>query len=112
MNAFTISLPDSTPPAKQDELEAALQDMPSVEGAGVSETRGIDPQAVMIWVKLAGEMIATAGAMLPVLQKVVDMIRGKGIKGAKINLPGGATLQVDEASTADIERLMRTAAGT
>jgi hypothetical protein len=108
MNAFTISLPDSTSTAQQEDLEAALQDMHDVEGAGLSQTRAIDPATIQIWVKVAGEVIATTAAALPVIEKTVALIRGKGVKGAKITLPGGATLQVDSASADDIRRIVGT----
>jgi hypothetical protein len=106
MDAFTISLPDSTSPSDQREIEAALQQVKDVEGAGISEPRAIDPVSILVWVKLAAGVITAAGAAMPVIQQVVELIRGKGIKGAKINLPGGATVEVDEASTSDIERVL------
>ena len=109
MEAFTISLPDSTSASQQRELESALQKMANVEDAGVSETRSIDPESIMLWVKLAGSVITAASAAIPVIKQVVDLLRSKGVKGAKINLPGGATLQVDEASSKDIERLLQAA---
>ncbi len=38
------------------------------------------------------------------------MIRGRGVQGAKIELPNGTTIAVDSASVEDVERLVRAAA--
>ena len=37
------------------------------------------------------------------------MIRGKGVTGAKIELPDGTKIEVDNASVDDIERLLTAA---
>jgi hypothetical protein len=44
---------------------------------------------------------------VPIVKKVIETIRGKGISGAKIKLPNGVEVAVDNASADEIERLLQ-----
>jgi len=112
MTVVSIMLPDSSGESEQLALEEAIRQLDLVDDAGISVPRAIDPASVLLWVKLASTVIGGIGTAIPVIEKIVALIRGKGIRGARIELPGGARLNIDEASSAEIERLLKAAATT
>ena len=57
-------------------------------------------------VQLAGGALAHAGTVASVVERLVALVRGQGVTGAKIELPGGGSIEVDHASVEDIERLV------
>lgn len=101
-DVFEIALPGSVSEADAEELELALRQLDEVEEAGLTETRAVDPVSIGLWITL----VADALGLVPAVQKVVGLIRGRGIEGATLKLPDGTEISVDRASAADIERLI------
>jgi hypothetical protein len=97
--SLQIVFPKGTEEKAAEELAGHLARVEGVRGAGMEEHRAIDPASLTAWVSLAG-------ALLPVISSIVDMVRGKRMKGVKIKV-GDKTIDVDEASAADLERLLR-----
>ena len=106
-DALRITLPGSTM-ADAQSISTTLRALSEVESAQPSQTRA-DPASVLLFVELAGSVFTAVATAIPIVQKVIAAIRGKGIKGAVIEFPGGVKLSVDSASAADIERLIRAA---
>jgi hypothetical protein len=104
-DVLEIELPESVPPEDVAGLEQALRQLDEVEDAGPTETRAIDPVSIGLWLSVATDALALA----PALGKIVGLIRGRGIEGAKLKLPDGTEISVDRASVADIERLLAAA---
>jgi hypothetical protein len=100
-----IELPPSVSEEERAELEEALRQLDDVADAGPTETRAIDPASIGLWIKLAADALGLA----PAIGKVVGMIRGRQIEGAKLKLPDGTEISVDRASVEDIERLLAAA---
>jgi hypothetical protein len=88
-------------------VSEGLNALPEVDSATPEATRFVDPAAVTLFVQLAGSVLGVAATAVPIIQKIVETIRGKGVSGAVIELPGGGKLSVDNASVKDIERLIR-----
>jgi hypothetical protein len=111
-NPFTISLPQSTSVEQRAEIETALRTDSDIDSTGRFEPRGggIDPASILLWVQIAGGIVTAAGGAAVLVERVVRLLRGKGIKGATITLADGAVLQVDSATASDIERLLKGAA--
>ena len=110
-NTFTISLPQSTSVDQRGDIESALRADSAVDDAGRFEPRGVDPASILLWVQIAGGVITATTATVALVERMVKLLRGKGIKGATITLPDGAVLQVDSASTNDIEQLLKATTG-
>jgi hypothetical protein len=110
-SSFTISLPQSTSVEQRAEIETALRADGDIVSAGKFEPRGVgtDPATILLWVQIAGGIVTAAGGAAALVERVVKLLRGKGIKGATITLPGGAILHVDSAATSDIEQLLKAA---
>lgn len=107
---LTITLPSTT---SEDDMETILNTVKEIHGVEDADSiteMGVDPGTLMLWVQVAGAAVGVAGAAVPIIKQVIEMIRGKGISGAKITLPNGAVISADTASAAELERLM-TAAG-
>jgi hypothetical protein len=100
-----IELPRSVSEEDQAALEEALVQLDEVEDAGPTETRAIDPVSLGLWISLAADAVGLASAV----GKVVELIRGRQIEGAKLKLPDGTEISVDRASVKDIERLLAAA---
>jgi hypothetical protein len=102
---LTIELPKETPAAEVEAFQTELRQLADIKGAGVYTPKGIGPEEILIWVKLIA-------AAVPVVMKVVDMLRKRRIVKATITLPNGLKLEVDQATAAEIERLMAAAGAT
>jgi hypothetical protein len=86
----------------KDQLAALTKDLKTISGvknAGVSDTRSIDPSLLTAWVTLAG-------AIVPVLSAIIEMVREKEMKGVKIKV-GNQSIEADTASATDIERIAK-----
>lgn len=97
---MTIELPKETPVADVDALKTELEELSGVKGAGVYTPRGIGPEEIMIWVKLAS-------AIAPLVTQVIEMVRKRRIEKATITLPSGTKIEVDKATAAEIEKLIQ-----
>lgn len=105
---FVIQLP-STAGNRLAEVQDEVRDFDGVAAAS-STTRSFDPASAIGWVQLATESLTAAAAAVVVVQRVVEAIRGRGIRGAKLKFDG-TEISVDEASVADIERLVQAVRG-
>ncbi len=105
-DVFKIELSDEA--SKQDaaQLATALRDVEGVVETS-SDTRSLT--AALLLVKVVGGALADVATTVPIVEKVIGMIRGKGVTGAKIELPDGTRIEVDNASVDDIERLLTAA---
>ena len=106
-DALMITIPAAGSSAEG--IGEALSALPAVESAEPSRTRSFDPASVMLLVQLGGSVLGVVGTAVPIIKQIVDTIRGKGVRGAVIEFPGGGKLSVDQASVSDIERLIRAA---
>ncbi len=104
-NNITITLPKTTPPEAIAALQAELETLREVKASGVFKPKGITPADVKIWVDLAA-------LVLPLITKVVDMLRKRKIEKATITLPNGTKLETDKATAEEIERLVTSAAAS
>ena len=99
---LTIELPKETRPADVEALQSELKQLSDVQGAGRYKPRGLAPEDIMVWVKVAG-------AIAPLISQVVDMLRRRRIEKATITLPSGAKIEVDKASADEIQKLVAAA---
>ena len=105
---LTIKLPPESASADAKLISDALGELPEVERARPQQTRS-DLATIALLVELAGGVFTAVATAVPIIQKIISTIRGKGIKGAVIEFPGGGKLTIDNASVEDIERLIRAA---
>jgi hypothetical protein len=99
-----VDLPDHAADAA-DELSREIGALDAVETASAAPTRfGLG--GIVMLVQLAGGALANASTIASVIERLVATIRGQGVTGAKITLPGGGTIEVDHASVEEIERLV------
>ena len=105
MDVFRIELPDAEGAVASD----VAQDLRRLDAVAETsaDTRSIG--AALVLVKVVGGVLGDAATAVPIVQKVVEMIRGKGVTGAKIELPNGTKISVDSASVDEIERLVAAA---
>lgn len=105
-----IELPNAEPKSAGD-LSREIGALDEVEDASTAPTRFALGGIVML-VQLAGGALGSAGAVASVVERLVALLRGKGVTGAKITLPGGGSIEVDHASVEEIERLVGAVGGT
>ena len=96
---LAIELPADVPEHERDDLVQALRELGDVERADVLTSRSVDANTVTI-----GMQMATA--LAPAVDKVVDTIRGRPIRGVKLTFPGGGSLSVDEISGKNLQQLL------
>jgi hypothetical protein len=96
---LTIELPADVPEEQRNDLVRSLRELSEVERADVLTSRNVDANTITI-----GMQMATA--LAPAVDKVVDTIRGRPIKGVKLTFAGGGSLSVDEISGKDLRQLL------
>jgi hypothetical protein len=96
---LTIELPKETPSEHVAALQADLKQLSDVKGSGVYTPRGVGPEDIMVWVKVAG-------AIAPLVPLLVDMLRKRRIERVTISLPNGTRIEVDKATAMEIEQLV------
>ena len=106
---FTIDLPATVSRNEVKSLENEIMGIEGVADAGTDEARGVDMIAIGLWVKLIGSGAGALDAGASAIQKIVETIRGKGIKNATITLANGVVIKVDEISAKDLERIIQAA---
>lgn len=105
---LTITLPPGSASADATAINDALKDLPVVETSRTRQTRS-DLATIALLVQIASSVFTAVTTGVPAIQKIIATIRGRGIKGAVIEFPGGGKLSIDSASLEDIERLIRAA---
>jgi hypothetical protein len=105
LQAFEIELPTKIDPATFAQLEKELHNVAGVDQFGSSGTRSLDPAAVTMWIQLLGTGITTAAAVVPVVKQILDLFKKKGIKGAKLKLADGTTVEADDISADDLLKI-------
>ena len=107
VTTFRIELPKGSSRVESKAIAADLRQLGDIEDAGTMEARSIDPQQVALWVQASSTALGAIGTAVPVIQNVVGLIRGKGIKGARIILPNGIEFAADEVSAKDLQTLLK-----
>ena len=101
-----IQLPDDSAPEVRHELVSELKAMDGVNDAGDLTARNVGPQEIRMWVELIGTVVTTAGAAVPVFQKLLDVLRRKEIRGVKVKLANGTVLDVDHIDAEQLKELV------
>lgn len=104
---FTLQLPTD---ADIDlvEMEAEVKSLDGVDAAGTLGARSIDPSSIGMWIQVAGTGIGVAAAAVPVVDRILGLLRKKDIKGAKLKFEGGE-VELDNVAVGDLERLIAAA---
>jgi len=89
-----------------DTITSKLKSEAEIVDAGSASSRNIDPGSIMVWVQVASGVLGAVATAMPIVEKIIKVIRGNGVSGATIKLPNGAEVSVDNASTKEIERLI------
>jgi hypothetical protein len=104
--ALSIELPEGTPLETIQRVTGEVAALEDVETA--TAPRSILGAALLV-VEVAPGVLTAAATAIPLVEKIVHLVRGAGVTGAKIELPDGTKVSVDSASAGDIERLLRAA---
>jgi hypothetical protein len=109
---LTIALPGSVSEADIAEITQTLKEIQTVESVKDTRSpvqRSVDPATIQVWIEVAVSVVGFISAAMPLIKKVIATIRGKGITGAKIKLPNGTEISVDNASSEEIEKILKAA---
>lgn len=106
-DTFTIEFPAEVSDAELDSIRDEIRKIGQVEDADSMAALSIDAQSIMLWVQVASGVMGVLGAGVPLLTSIVGMIRGKGLKNVTVKLPDGTSFTADNASTQDIEKLLK-----
>lgn len=108
MPDLRIELPRGTPQDTVQSVTDDLNQLDEIEETTPSTERSVIGTALLL-VNVAGPVLETVGTGLPIVQKIVELLRGRGVSGATIELADGTKISVDNASVDDIERLLEAA---
>lgn len=102
-----IEFPKSAKSADVEEIEEELNQLDDVERAKTRQTRSLDIATISMVVEVAGGVIGVASQAVPLLQKIFGSVKKKEIHGARLTLPDGRIIEVDNTSIEDLERLIQ-----
>jgi hypothetical protein len=106
---LTILLPLSVAGEELAAMTQSIKEIQAVESIQERRppvTRGVDPATLKAWMEVTISVVGLVSAALPLIKKIIAMIRTKGIVGAKIKLPSGAEISVDNATSEEIEKIV------
>jgi hypothetical protein len=104
---ITIVLPGAVPERDAREVQNWLERLDSVDKVSQVTTRSaIDPASIIFWIQITSGVLGAVGAMLPVIQKIIKIIRNKKISDATIRLPNGTEISLDESSAEEIVKIL------
>lgn len=101
-----VVLPQGTEEGTALDLSAELRRLEGVSGSGTTASRGLEIAALAVWLTVSSDAVGLANSAFELVQKIVDLVKGKGIQGVSIELPNGAKISVDRASAADIQKIV------
>jgi hypothetical protein len=104
---LTITLPNSVSKTEIAEIAQSLKEAQAVESVQEKTSRGVDPATIKVWIEVAIGVVGFISAAMPVIKNVIATIRNKGISGAKIKLPNGTEISVDNANPEEIEKILK-----
>lgn len=105
---FTIEFPNTIPDRALETLQAEIKQIDAVEDSDSMDARSVDPQSLMMWVQVAAGTLGVISTAVPLIEKVINMVRGKGLKGVKLGFADGFTVSIDEVSSAkDLEIVLK-----
>ena len=109
-DTFLISLPEGISEDDMRDIKNVLKGIDSVEDAGsVSSRTGIDPQSIMLWVQLATGVLGVTSTGIVIAQKLKELFRKKRVSGARVKLPNGTEISLDESSADEIAKILEAA---
>jgi hypothetical protein len=101
---LAIELPPDLSEEEQNELVTSIQAIDEVEDAeNLGPSRSVDLETISVGVQLATQL---GGLVGPVVKKIVEVIKGRSIKGVKLSFADGTTVAVDEISGKDLDHLL------
>jgi hypothetical protein len=89
-----------------DTLQREFETLDGVAAADSVATRSLEPATAMIVIQLISGVLGAVATAVPLIQKIREVIRGKGISGAIIKLPNGVEISIDNATATEIERIL------
>jgi hypothetical protein len=101
---LSVTLPSGTPPDTVHAIAAEIAQLEEVEQTTSGDRSFLG--AALVLVNVVGPALEGATSALPLIQRIVELVRGRGVSGASIELADGTKISVDSASVADIERLI------
>jgi hypothetical protein len=111
MPDLRIEFPRETPQDTVRSVADELDQLDEIDETSAETERSVLGAALLL-VNVAGPVLQNVATALPVVQKIVELLRGRGVSGATIELPDGTKISVDNASAADIERILEAAKKT
>ena len=100
-----LEVPSDSEGGVVEELRNELGTLEEVEGVSGAQ-RSIDAGTITMILQIAGTAFATAGAALPVLERVIGIFRRKKVTGATIELPDGTKISVDNTTPEQLQELL------
>lgn len=107
---FTVELPKNVAPQQLSDIEQEMRALSGVDEAGTLDARSIDPATIGLWVQAAAGILGVAATAVPLIEKILNMIRGRNIKGAKLRINGNE-IEVDNTSPEELKAILAALGG-
>lgn len=89
-----IALPKSVSDSDMETILDEVRQIKGVEDADTITNRGVDIGTLLSYVQLASSAIGVVNIAIPIILKIVRIIKSKGVRNAEIKI-GDMTIKVD-----------------
>jgi hypothetical protein len=103
---FNIILPADTSKKDIEVIRKSIKKIDHVDSVDQITPRSLDPATVMLWVKTAGSIVSVAATAIPLIKKVIEIIRERKVPAVKIKLPKDIEISIDNTSAEEIQKIL------
>lgn len=102
---FYINLPKELSEADREDILSEIRNIEGVEESDLDEERAIDPVSITMYITIATTVLTLAEKALPFFERIMDRIKGKGIKDFVVTLPDDTKIAIKEGSAEDVKKI-------
>lgn len=103
-----FDLPKEFSAKETQEILNEIRDINGIEDSGLEKTRAIDPASIAAYITLATSAITLIEKCRPVVEKILDLFKKKGLKNVKITFNDGTQIKVKDGTSKDVEKIAST----
>jgi hypothetical protein len=102
-NFIYVNLPKGLSESEREEIVEELNTIDGIEDSDVD--RAFDPLSITIYIAIGTSVLKLIDSAIPVIQKIKDLFKKRGLKNVDISLPDGTKIAFEEGRADDVEKL-------
>jgi hypothetical protein len=106
-NLIYLDLPKNLSDREKEKILEEVRDIGGVEESDFDEERFIDAASITAYIALATSAIVLVDKAVPIVQKLMDIFKKRGLKNVNITLPDDTKIILEDGNVNDVEKLAR-----